>query len=79
MPYALTVEVDDVEDKPDILVVKGRILAGADRYKKIIIGQGGHKIKEIGVMARRELETAVGKKVFLELEVQVDPHWIERV
>ncbi|MEK7623884.1 MAG: GTPase Era [Patescibacteria group bacterium] len=79
VPYALTVEVDDVEDKPDILVVKGRILAGADRYKKIIIGQGGHKIKEIGVMARRELETAVGKKVFLELEVQVDPHWIERV
>jgi GTP-binding protein Era len=79
IPYATTVEIDDIEDKPGILVVKGRILTANDRYKKMIIGQGGRKIKEIGSMARKELEAAANKKVFLELEVDTDPHWVERV
>ncbi|HOX60809.1 MAG TPA: GTPase Era [Candidatus Magasanikbacteria bacterium] len=79
IPYAIAVEVDDVEDKPEIVVVKGRILTLDDRYKKIIIGQGGKKIKEIGQMARRELEQAINKKVYLELEVETDKHWVERV
>lgn len=79
VPYSLTVQIDNVEDKPDIMVIQGRILTSDDRYKKIIIGTHAHKVKEIGVMARRELETAVGKKVFLELEVETDPHWVERI
>lgn len=79
VPYSLTVDIDDVEEKPDITVIKGRILTSADRYKKMIIGAGGHKIKEIGSMARRELEAAMNKKVYLEVEVEVDPHWVERI
>lgn len=79
LPYSATVEIDEVEDKPDVMVVKGRILTSDDRYKKMIIGRGGIKIKEIGVMARRELEAAVNKKIFLELTVETDRHWMERV
>jgi len=79
IPYSITVEVDDIEDKPDVFVIGARILTDQERYKKIIIGKGGQKIKEIGQMARRELEQALNKKVFLELEVEVDTHWIERM
>lgn len=79
VPYSATVEIDDVEDKPDVLVVKGRILTSDNRYKKMIIGSRGHKIKEIGTMARRELEAAINKKIFLELTVDIDPHWVERI
>lgn len=79
VPYSLTVEVDAIEEKPDVTVITARVITMADRYKKMIIGEGGHKIKEIGTMARRELEQAINKKVFLQLEVEVDSHWIERV
>ncbi len=79
VPYSITVEVDNVEDKPDIMVISARILTDADRYKKIIIGHRGQKIKEIGQMARKELEASVNKKIFLELEVEVDTHWVERI
>lgn len=81
VPYSITVNVDDMEEKPEknMFVIKARILTNADRYKKLIIGKGGHKIKEIGQMARKELEQALNKKVFLELEVEVDPHWVDRV
>lgn len=79
IPYAITVEVDNIEEKKDIFVITARILTNQDRYKRIIIGKGGLKIKEIGQMARKELEQSLNKKVFLELEVEVDKHWVERV
>lgn len=79
VPYSITVEVDDMEDKPEKFVIAARILTDADRYKKMIIGKGGIKVKEIGKMARRELEQALNKKIFLDLEVEVDKHWVDRV
>jgi GTP-binding protein Era len=79
IPYSVSVEIDEVKEKDEIFVITGRILTDAERYKKILIGRRGAKIKEIGQMARRELEQALGKKVYLELEVVVDKHWIERI
>lgn len=79
VPYSVAVEVDKVEDKSNITVITARILTDQERYKKIIIGHRGQKIKEIGQLARRELEAATNKKIFLELEVEVDEHWVERV
>ncbi|MBI5222642.1 MAG: GTPase Era [Candidatus Magasanikbacteria bacterium] len=79
IPYAISVEVDNVEEKPEITVISARILTNQERYKKIIIGRGGQKIKEVGKLARRELEAALNTKIYLELEVEVDKHWIERV
>ncbi len=79
VPYSITVEVENIEDKKDIMVITAKILTNQDRYKKMIIGQKGLKIKEIGQMARKELEQAINKKIFLELEVEVDKHWVERV
>ncbi len=79
IPYSMTVEVDNVEEKSDIFVITARILTDEERYKKLIIGAGGKRIKEIGQMARRELEQALAKKVYLELEVVVDKHWVERL
>lgn len=79
VPYSINVEVDKMEEKKDITVISARILTNQERYKKIIIGQKGHKIKEIGQMARRELEQATNQKIYLELEVEVDKHWVERI
>lgn len=80
VPYAITVEVDNVEEKEDnMTVVTARILTNQERYKRMIIGRGGSKLKEVGQLARRELEQATNRKIFLDLDVQVDPHWIERI
>lgn len=79
LPYSVTVEVDEIEDKPEMFVITARVLTDAERYKKMIIGKGGRKVKEIGQMARKELEAALNKKVYLDLEVEVDVHWVERV
>jgi GTP-binding protein Era len=80
VPYSVSVEIDAIdESNPELLRIEGRILTDAERYKRMIIGKGGSKIKEIGQMARKELEQATGKKIFLGLEVEVDQHWVERL
>jgi len=78
LPYTLTVVVDDViERKKGAVYMKARILTSADRYKAMIIGKSGAMIKEISMAARKELETAANKKVYLDLTVETDPHWME--
>ncbi|MFA5062116.1 MAG: GTPase Era [Patescibacteria group bacterium] len=79
VPYTTHVEIEDIEDKPDMFVIKANIYTTDSRYRKMIVGAGGRAIKEIGIAARKELETALNKKVFLELEVEVDKHWETRV
>jgi len=78
VPYSINVEVDSVVDKRKLILIKARILTNADRYKKMIIGKSGKKIKEIGYNARKELELMSQRKIFLELTVEVDTHWAER-
>ncbi len=79
IPYSATVEVAEMEKRPDgTLYIRADILTTDKRYKKMIIGKNAEKIKEIGSAARYELETAMQTKIFLDLEVEVDEHWIDR-
>ena len=79
VPYTTHVEVTDIEERPDMFIVKSLVYTFDSRYKKMIIGAGGRSIKEIGIAARKELEAALNKKVFLELEVETDRRWEERI
>ncbi|MEK7073595.1 MAG: GTPase Era [Patescibacteria group bacterium] len=84
LPYSTAVEIDEIEDRETndgkkIRYIKARILTNGDQYKRMIIGAGGRKIKEIGWAARKELEQILDTRVFLELEVEVDPDWMLRM
>lgn len=77
LPYTTTVIVDELKERNDgTLYVKARILTTDATYKKMLIGTGGRSIKIIGSMARKELELARNKKVYLDLIVEVDKHWM---
>lgn len=78
IPYTVTVIVDEIaERKNNITYIKARILTTNDRYKKMLIGASGRKIKEIGSFARKEIALAINRKVYLDLKVETDPHWME--
>jgi GTP-binding protein Era len=71
VPHSITVDVDEVGDK----VVRAFVLVETESQKQILIGKKGAMIREIGMRARREIEQALGHKVFLELQVKVKPKW----
>ena len=84
LPYTATVQVELVEDRKDrsgqpLVYIKAAVLATDDRYKAMLVGAGGRKIKNIGSAARHELEVALNRKVFLDLAVVVDEDWIGRL
>lgn len=78
LPYTLTSVTDEIIERDNgTLYVRGRIITNDDKYKAMIVGKGGAMIKEISMAVRKELETARGKKVFVDLTVETDPHWME--
>jgi len=81
VPYSVHVEVESVEmnENKDTLKIKAIVFTISSKYKKMIIGAKGRSIKEIGIAARKELETAMNMKIYLELEVEKDAHWEERM
>jgi len=79
VPYTIFVGVDKIEDKEKLIVITATIYTSADRYKKMIIGKNGQKIKEIGYNSRKELELMSQRKIYLDLTVKTDRHWMERV
>lgn len=78
VPYRITAVVDEViERESGSLYIRARILTLDDKYTSMVIGKGGSMIKEISMAVRKELETATSKKVFIDLTVETDPHWME--
>lgn len=72
VPYKIRVVIDEVTNRLNgPTYIKARILVPDIRYKKIVIGDGAFMIREIGLMARRELETATNHKIFLDLKVEI--------
>ncbi len=71
VPHAITVDVQEITDG----AVTADILVETESQKQIVIGGGGSLVKEIGVRARPEIELLLGRRIFLELRVKVNPRW----
>jgi GTP-binding protein Era len=69
------VKVDEYKDRGDSLYIKATIYLERDSQKAIVIGGKGAKLKEIGQLARQELETETGRKIYLDLWVKVRRRW----
>jgi GTP-binding protein Era len=79
LPYALAVEVETFdESRPELVRIRANLIVERASQKKIAIGEGGRRIKRIGIRARREIEKLVGAQVHLELWVKVEPGWTKR-
>ena len=81
LPHSLAVVVQKIEtdeerpaDNP-LMRIYAEIYVERDSQKGIIIGNKGSKLKEIGSVARRQIEKLVGMKVYLDLQVKVALNW----
>jgi GTP-binding protein Era len=71
VPYSVRVVVDEVTPRKNgMFYIKARLITTQERYKKMIIGKAGSRIKQIGSMARKELELATGQRIYLQLLVE---------
>lgn len=90
VPYATAVVIERFEEpraeaprkkgtaaREPLTRISAAIYCERDGQKAILIGKSGSKLKEIGTSARKQIESLLGTRVYLELHVIVEPGWRE--
>jgi GTP-binding protein Era len=89
IPYSTAVRIEGWEEepgepsqpgapgRPGLVRIIASILADRPGQKKILVGRRGAMIKAIGTAARKDLEDYLGRRVYLDLQVKLEPGWRE--
>lgn len=75
VPYAMTVEIEEFSRSPKLLDINALILVERAGQKKILIGEKGSRLRQIGTEARKDMERAFDSKIMLRLWVKVKSGW----
>ncbi|MBN2616513.1 MAG: GTPase Era [Bacteroidales bacterium] len=75
IPYAVEVIIDSFKEEENIINIQSTIYVERDTQKGIVLGHQGKAIKKTGTMARLDMETFFGKKIFLQMTVKVKKDW----
>jgi len=78
IPHSIAVVIEEVVEKKTLVKVRALVVVERESQKGIIIGAGGKQLKEIGRLARMDIEALLGSPVFLELWVKVKKDWRNR-
>jgi len=79
IPYVTAVVTERFQEvREDYSRIYCTIFVERDSQKKIIIGHGAQRLKEIGIRARHDIESLLGHPCHLELFVKVEKDWRER-
>ena len=75
---AVTIELMERREKDDKLIIHGLIYVERDSQKGMVIGKGGKLLKQIGILARKDIEHLLGEEVYLKLWVKVKRDWQDK-
>lgn len=75
IPYQVAVEIEQFKQEGKVLHIHALILVEREGQKKIIIGDGGDRMKKIGQEARLDMQKLFGSKIMLNLWVKVRRGW----
>jgi len=75
LPHANTVEIEEFVQKGEVLHISAVIFVERRGQKKILIGDGGARLRSIGSEARRSMEKLFDSKVMLRLWVKIKSGW----
>ena len=79
VPHAVAVDVDEMATRPTgDVYIRATIYVERDSQKGIIIGAKGSMLKQVGALARKDIEALLGSKVYLDLWVKVKKDWRTR-
>lgn len=75
LPYAAAVEIEEFVEDRGVLHISALILVERRGQKRIVIGEGGSRLRAIGTDARKDMERLLDQKVMLRLWVKVRAGW----
>lgn len=79
IPHSVAVVVEETQRRDgDVVYVRANIYTERESQKGILIGKGGRMLKQVGQLARQEIEALFGSRVYLDLWVKVKEDWRNR-
>jgi len=75
LPYTTSVEIEKMKEEPKVYIISAIIWVERVGQKAIVIGEGGKRLKDVGIRARRDIELLLNKQVHLKLWVKVKENW----
>jgi GTP-binding protein Era len=78
LPHSIAVVVEEmvpVEGRSEMMKVYADIYVERTSQKSIVIGHQGSRLRDVGIQARREIESLLGMRVYLDLHVRVAKEW----
>jgi GTP-binding protein Era len=77
VPHSLAVVVDELGpgESDDVTAIAATVYVERQSQKAIVIGHGGHMLREVGRRARAELQEVLGTRVWLDLDVKLLAKW----
>jgi GTP-binding protein Era len=75
IPYSVAVEIEEFREERSPVYIRAVVYLERESQKRIFIGAGGAKIRDIGKAARLKVEQLIGSSAYLDLWVKVLPNW----
>lgn len=76
VPHSIAVRIDEYKERGEKgAYIQATLYVERESQKGIVIGKGGKRLKEIGILARQNIERMSGRQVYLDIRVKVLPGW----
>ncbi len=77
IPHGIAVVIDQMKKRKGqpVVDIDATIICEKDSHKGIIIGKQGAMLKKIGTLARKEIESLLGSRIYLNLWVKIKKNW----
>ncbi len=75
VPYSVACVIEEFRESTDPVYIRAVIHVERESQKRILVGGGGVRIREIGKAARAKIEELIGARVYLDLWVKVLANW----
>src|SRR6266567_883729 len=78
LPHSIAVVVDEMaprEGRDDLIDVHALMYVERPSQKAIVIGAKGARLREVGSLARKQIEALLGSRVYLDLRIKVAKDW----
>ena len=76
VPHSIAIRIDEFKERNDKgALISATLFVERDSQKGIVIGKNGQMLKQIGTLARKEIENIFKYKVYLNLRVKTRKNW----
>ena len=75
VPYSIACEIEEFREDRTPVYIRAVVHVERESQKRILIGAGGARVKQIGRVARQKIERLTGTSIYLDLWVKVLPNW----